>query len=222
MSTSPFVVISSSEPQIVGPFPDEVDAIAFGKSWQAANNDDPRWQLSIVDDTYWEGRDVVRLPYDPSEERVASQEPKFRRNLSEFAADPQSWVSDLPFTNEMVRQAIYTFQNKIIDEAKKTGRTIDASPMMVAYDYDDLPDEIAAVLDEEARHSVDQSYDAEWKWDHCTEGYGDVAVVNFRDPNTAEIPYAIEDKGLAITLGGSELSSAQNLYLIPAHLVEEN
>ena len=165
----------------------------------------------------------MRLPYDPTEEkRPEPQRAKFHRHLDEFASDPQSWVSDLPFTNEMVRQAIYTFQNKIIEEAKKTGRTIDASPMMVAYDYDDLPDEIAAVLDEEARQSVDESCNAEWKWDHCTEGYGEIAIMNFADPNTAEIPYAIEDKGLAITLGGSELSSAQNLYLIPAHLVEEN
>lgn len=219
MSTSFYVVISSSEPQIVGPFPEgHIAAIAFGEAWQAAHNGNPYWQTVEVEDSYWENHDVMRRPYDPAEESRQKQQ-KFLRDLAQFRDDPQSWVSDLPFTNEMVRQAIITYQQELIKKSVATGQTLDASPLMVAYDYDDLPDHISTRIEEIERDAIGVGLPVKWKWDHAEEGYGEISIIDIGDFG---VVYEGSCDSFLITLGGSELSSAQNLYLIPAHLVEEN
>ena len=218
MSTSLYVVISSSEPQIVGPFPEgHIAAIAFGEAWQASNNGNPSWQIAEIDDGYWEDHDVMRRPYDPAEEARQTQQ-KFIRNLAEFRDDPQSWVSDLPFTNEMVRQAIIAYQKELCDKSTKTSLTIDVSPLMVAYDYDDLPDHINTRIEDIERDAIGDGLPVKWKWDHATEGYGEISIIDIGDFG---VVYEGSCDSFLITLGGCELSSAQNLYLIPAHLVQK-
>lgn len=130
-------------------------------------------------------------------------------DLAWFRDNVQLWAGDLELTNRLIKEAIFSLQIRMAQFSDRTGETVNVSPLFTVFDYDDCPEHITLHAEDEA--------EPRWKWDLVEEGWGEIVEVGFGAFGSKLDPRLI---GMVISLGGSNLSESQTLYLVPASIGE--